>query len=423
MQSRLSQQSNDSYDLIIVGGGAAGLMACASAVRCGKRVLLLEKNNKLGVKILMSGGTRCNITHHCDSRGIVDAFRRNGRFLHSPLAALSPTDVVELVESVGVATKVESTGKVFPISNRAIDVRDALVDLASDPNCSGSSKIIVGIACQNIGKAADQFSVATTDGTFVSNSVLITTGGKSYPGCGTTGDGYVWARKFGHTIQSPVPALTPITNQNCWSHQLKGLTFDDVSISVVAANKNSKPLDQRRGGFLFTHFGYSGPAPLNISRSVSLHDQPASTTLVCDFFPDQNQEQLKAQLTSLAQGNPKQSLGKILTQLFPRRFVETFLANHGIEATLRAGEVSKQAIQSLVVSLKQMRFPIDGVYGFKKAEVTAGGVSLSEIDSKTMQSKLCPGLYFAGEVLDLDGPIGGYNFQSAFSTGWLAGKS
>lgn len=398
-------------------------MACASAIRAGKRVLLLEKNNKLGVKILMSGGTRCNITQHCDSRGIVQAFGSNGRFLHSPLAALSPSDVVELVESTGVATKVESTGKVFPVSNRAIDVRDALVKLATDPDCPGSCKIIVGIACQNIRKDGAQFSVDTTDSTFSSSDVLITTGGKSYPGCGTTGDGYVWARKFGHSIHPPVPALTPITNKNCWSHQLKGLTFEDVAISVTADDKSRKPLDQRRGGFLFTHFGYSGPAPLNISRCISLHDRPASTKLICDFFPDQNQDQLKIQLSELMRSNAKQSLGNVMAQMFPRRFVDTLLTQYGFDSTQRSGEVSKNSIQSLVSSLKQMQFPIDSVYGFKKAEVTAGGVSLSELDSKTMQSKLCPGLYFAGEVIDLDGPIGGYNFQSAFSTGWLAGKS
>ena len=422
----MHQPNSHSFDLIIVGGGAAGLMACASAIRSGKTVLLLEKNSKLGVKILMSGGTRCNITHHCDSAGIVNAFIQrgcNGRFLHSPLATLPPTQVVDLIESTGVATKVESTGKVFPVSDRAIDVRDALVKLASDSSGVGRSRIVTGVSCQDIRKSGDQFRISTSQDSFYANSVLLTTGGKSYPGCGTTGDGYAWAEHFGHSIVSPVAALTPITNHNCWSQLLKGITFPDVAISIINENQTAKPLDHDRGGFLFTHFGYSGPAPLNISRTVARNHDPDSLTLICDFVPDQNQEELSENLATLFSDHAKQNLGNVMTQWFPRRFADLLLKNHGYDSTQRAGEVSKSIIRSLVATLKRMRVPINGVYGFKKAEVTAGGVSLNEIDSKTMQSKLCQGLYFAGEIMDLDGPIGGYNFQSAFSTGWLAGQS
>ena len=196
-----------SYDLIIIGGGAAGLLAAASAIRASKNVLLLEKNSKLGVKILMSGGSRCNITHACDSRDIVSAFGPKGKFLHSALASLSPNEVVELIESAGVATKVEVGGKIFPVSDKSIDVRDALVELANDPMAAGRSKILKSTACLKISKLDAGFEVDTEQQTFHSKSVLITTGGKSYPGCGTTGDGYSWAKSLGHKIVQPLSLI------------------------------------------------------------------------------------------------------------------------------------------------------------------------------------------------------------------------
>lgn len=398
-------------------------MACANAIRCGKQVLLLEKNTKLGVKILMSGGTRCNITHSCGARGIVEAFGPNGRFLHSPLAALSPADVVDEIESAGVATKVESTGKVFPLSDRAIDVRDALVALATEPGCPGKSTVLAGVACQDVRKTGHQFTVDTQQGAFTAAAVLITTGGKSYPQCGTDGDGYVWAGNFGHRIQRPVPALTPITNTRCWSHNLKGITLDDVAVSIAEANESNQTLDQRRGGFLFTHFGYSGPAALNISRTVSLHPDPNSTRLLCDFAPELSLEQLQQKISATLNRYPKHAVGNVLAYDFQRRFVEQLFAYYGFDFSQKSGEFSRKSIAAVATVIKRMTFPVGGVYGFAKAEVTAGGVCLDEIDSRTMQSKLCPGLFFAGEVIDLDGPIGGYNFQAAFSTGWLAGGS
>ena len=236
------------FDLIIVGGGAAGLMAAASAIRTGKNVLLLEKNNKLGVKILMSGGTRCNITHACQPKDIVEAFGAQGKFLYSALSTLPPEEVIHLIEEQGVPTKVETGGKIFPVSDRAIDVRDALVKLATDDQQPGHCTVKMNHACREITKRKDSFQVVSEGRCFNSNKVLVTTGGKSYPGCGTTGDGYQWAKELGHTIVPTVAALTPITNHKSWTHEIKGTSFEQVELTVTDQVSNSV-LDRRKGAF------------------------------------------------------------------------------------------------------------------------------------------------------------------------------
>ncbi len=408
------------FDLIVIGAGAAGLMACASAIRVGKNVLLLEKNAKLGVKILMSGGTRCNITHACQARDIVEAFGDQGKFLHSALAALPPHDVVSLIESTGVKTKTETGGKIFPVSDRAVDVRDGLVELATDVQQPGHCNIVNQTACREIRKSDAGFTICSDDQKFHGSSVLITTGGMSYPGCGTTGDGYGWAGSMGHNIVNPVPALTPITNHSCWTHALKGISFEQVKLRVLRT-ANNQCIDSTTGAFLFTHFGYSGPAALDISRAVSQSESHQDLVLECDFEPEFNPEQLRKQIVDRLKSKPRQNVSTVFSSLYKKRFSEALLESLQIDGNRKAAELSKTDLNKWTDNLKHSVFPISGVYGFKKAEVTAGGVALAQVDSRTMQSKICEGLFFAGEVLDLDGPIGGYNFQAAFSTGWLAG--
>ncbi len=424
------------WDTIIVGGGAAGLLGAASAAERGRKVLLLEKNKKIGVKILMSGGTRCNITHNCGIEGVVKAFGRNGRFLHSALAALPPAEVVRKIEAEGVATKIESTGKIFPLSDKAIDVRDALVRLAT----RSGAKIISACPVLSIEKldsrGSSRFVVSTPIGNFESGSVLITSGGKSYPGCGTTGDGYGWATQFGHSIVETVPALTPVLSNCEWAHQLKGITIEKVKVQVkqsatrdedvgrqpeAGRQGKAKIISERSGSFLFTHWGFSGPAILDVSREIARHPARKSLELVCDFLPAISGDQLTSYLSDLKSREGKQSVSHLLSDFFPRRFADALLQSSGIVGSLRNAELPKKSLAALGAQIKSTRFPISGTLGFEKAEVTSGGVQLKEVDSKTMQSKLVEGLFFAGEILDLDGWIGGFNFQSAFSTGWLAG--
>lgn len=405
------------WDAIICGGGAAGLMAATHAAERGRRVLLLEKGRKPGVKILMSGGTRCNITHDCDARGIVEAFGPNGKFLHSALAALGPREVVALFEAEGVATKVEETGKVFPVSDRAVDVLEALLNrLRRSGATLATSEPVTAITPLPDGG----FHVATANRAVTAEKVLVTTGGKSFPGCGTTGDGYAFAAAFGHGIVPTRPALVPLTVQAAWVAELRGITLPDVTLKVV---EGGKPLASRRGSMLFAHFGLTGPAPLDVSRAVSGHAAPSSLTLEADLLPAEPEPRFDEYLRAESLASGKKQLAVVLAEKLPRRVCDQLMAVTGMPLDRKAAALSKPDRQALAAAVKRLHVPLRGTLGFEKAEVTAGGVSLDEVDSRTMQSKRQPGLYLAGEVLDLDGWIGGYNFQSAWSTGWLAGRN
>ena len=405
------------FDAVIVGAGAAGLMAAIRSGERGRRVLLLEKGKKPGVKILMSGGTRCNITHDCDARGIIAAFGPNGKFLHSALAQLGPRETVQFFEDEGVATKIEDTGKVFPVSDRAVDVLDALLRRLG----RSGAKLALTEPVREITPHADGgFRVVTQARTITAEKVLVTTGGRSFPGCGTTGDGYGFAAAFGHTILAQRPALVPLTVQPAWVGELRGITLPDPNLKVIDAD--GKVLASRRGSMLFAHFGLTGPAPLDVSRAVSGHPNPATLTLEVDLLPGESEQSLDEFVRVETAANGKQLLAGVLSTKLPRRVADRIVVLCGLQPTRTAAALSKPDRQKIVAATKRLRLPLRGTLGFEKAEVTAGGVSLDEVDSRTMQSKKQPGLYFAGEVLDLDGWIGGYNFQSAWSTGWLAGR-
>jgi predicted Rossmann fold flavoprotein len=410
------------WQFVVIGGGAAGLLAAARAAERGKRTLLLEKNRKPGVKILMSGGTRCNLTHDTDAAGIIGQFGRPGRFLHSALAKLSPRDLVNLFEAEGVPTKVEPTGKIFPVSNKATDVLAALLGRLAR---SGAT-MVLGEPVTRIERAGEGFDVHTAARVVSAEKVLITTGGQSYPGCGTTGDGYAWAAALGHTIVPPRPALVPLVSEEAWVRELTGVTLTDVEVYVIdpAIDDSRRAcLARRRGSHLFTHFGLSGPAPMDVSRAVTEHPRPHTLVLRCDLLPDTNEAMLDDQLHRAAQDAGKRQIVNIVPEAIPDRLAEAVVAQAGLQGSLRAAELSRTDRGRLARTIKSLDIPLSGTRGFAKAEVTAGGVSLDEVDSRTMQSKLVPNLYLAGEILDLDGPIGGYNFQSAFSTGYLAAES
>ena len=407
---------DSAYEVVVIGAGAAGLFAATRAAERGRRTLLLEKNRKPGVKILMSGGTRCNLTHATDARGIVEAFGDQGSFLHSALAALGPEGLVAMFEAEGVATKVEATGKVFPVSNRALDVLLAARRMLD----RSGTELRLGEAVVDIRRDGDGYVLQTEHGPIHADKVIITVGGQSYPGCGTRGDGYAWAKAFGHKIIPPRPALVPLTSPAAWVAELSGVTIPDVHVQI--AENGKKPEASRRGSFLFTHVGLSGPAPMDISRVVTAKPQAGGWQAVCDFVPSMNEQQIAEHLQSAASLDGRRGVLNLAAELVPRRLAESIMTRAKIPADRRAAELSRTERAAIIDGLKRSTIPINGTLGFKKAEVTAGGVSLDEIDSRTMQSKLAPNLYFAGEILDLDGPIGGYNFQAAFSTGWLAGE-
>lgn len=415
----MDQHHQPQWDVVVVGAGAAGLLAAARAAERGCRTLLVEKNRKPGVKILMSGGTRCNLTQATDARGIVREFGRQGPFLHSALAALGPSDLVALIEAEGVPTKVEPTGKIFPTSDRAVDVLRALTARLTRSGCTWAwGEPLLDLTPLECG-----FQLTTAARQLTARQVIVTTGGQSYPGCGTTGDGYHWARRLGHTIVEPRPALVPLLSEERWVRSLKGVTVPDVSLEVVeTTGQRRRTLAGRRGSLLFTHFGLSGPVALDVSRAVSGHPRPRTLSLICDWLPGDSQAACEQALRSACADSGKRQLPALVPETLPRRLAEALVAQAGLAPQMRVAELTRAGRTTLTVQLKQTSIALSGTLGFEKAEVTAGGVSLEEIDSRTMQSKRLAGLFVAGELLDLDGPIGGYNFQSAFSTGWLAGS-
>jgi predicted Rossmann fold flavoprotein len=426
-QRPTATDSPETWDAIIIGAGAAGLMAAAEAAAGGGRALLLEKNRKAGVKILMSGGTRCNLTQATDNRGIVAAFGPPGRFLHSALAALSVDQTIDLFNAEGVPTKVEPTGKVFPVSDSATDVLAALLRRLDRSGCSTG----LDEPATAVEREGDGFRVTTPRRVAHAHKLLITTGGQSYPGCGTTGDGYRWVTELGHTLVTPRPALVPITTPAAWVRELRGITIPDLVVRVrEPADETTqgsgigagRTLAERRGSLLFAHFGLSGPVVLDVSRMVSGHAEPRSLALECDFLPAMSDDALVHWLREQASNAGKKQLANLMETHLPRRLCEALLAEANLSPQTKLAELGQRGWNAVAAAFKRQTIRIEGTLGFKKAEVTAGGVALAEINSSTLESKLVPNLYLAGEILDLDGPIGGYNFQAAWSTGTLAGR-
>ena len=401
-------------DVVVIGAGAAGMMAAYAAASHQASVKLLEKNNKTGVKILMSGGTRCNLTHHTDARGIAEAFGHAKRFLQPSLGAFPPQAVVEFFESAGIATKVESTGKVFPVSNRAVHVRDALHRYAVDSGV----EIRTGCGVTRIRPDGKRWIVETEESAIVTDRVIVTTGGKSWPGCGTTGDAYAWMTELGHAIERTRPALVPLIGGDPWMNDLSGLVVDDSLVSVLPVSGKQKPLARRRGGLLFTHFGFSGPAAMDVSGVMTAADSMEDVRLIVDLVPECTEEELLSEINH-RRGGGKSKMSSLLSMWLPNRLANGITAQLGQD--VRMAELSKNLRKQLIDNLKRMTLPVVGTRGFEKAEVTAGGVRLDQVNPRTFESRLHQGLFIAGELLDVDGPIGGYNFQAAFSSGRAAG--
>ena len=429
--------------MAVLGAGAAGLVAATRAAECGARVLVVEKNRRPGVKILISGGTRCNITNarglrrlevvsgpidpsydRAQSRGVravQQAFGDNGAFLGPSLRRFDVDATVQMFEDAGVATKIEGNGKIFPLSDRATDVLAALVSRLERSGASlrCHSPVLEVERTANESGGDFFFKVRLPDSTLTSTRVIVGVGGASYPGCGTIGDGYAIAQRFGHTIVDPRPALVPLRVAADWVPTLKGLSLQDVIASVHSCG--NKRLQERREAVLFAHFGLSGPAILDVSRAVARRGDPESLILQLDLVPSLSRDELDRGLQTVCRRG-RRALVTLLPAELPRRLSECVLSVAAIPENRMGPDLSREERQRLLTALKELSLPILGTLGFEKAEVTSGGVALGEVDPKTLESRLVPGLHFAGEVLDLDGLIGGYNFQAAWSTGWLAGE-
>jgi predicted Rossmann fold flavoprotein len=399
--------------IVVIGAGAAGMVASAEAARRGATVILLEKNTKTGVKILMSGGTRCNLTHDTDARGITESFGHAKRFLQKSVGSFPPHAVVEMFHRLDVPTKREATGKIFPQSNRAIHVRDAL---HNDVVRSGA-EIRLNSPVRKIYRHDDTWQIATERETLQADRVIVTAGGRSWPGCGTTGDAYQWLSKLGHTIVPTRPALVPLVGGYPWTKALSGITLDDCVVSVRSNNAKAKKraLIERRSSWLFTHFGFSGPAAMDVSGTMTAAASLKDVRLSIDLIPEVSTGDLETLLANRSGDGGRRKVASIFSQWLPSRLVDALATQSG--GNLPIAQLPGRVMQSWIENTKRLHLPVNGTRGFAKAEVTAGGVSLKEVDPRTMASRIVDDLFIAGEVLDVDGWIGGYNFQAAFATG------
>ncbi|MCM3359297.1 MULTISPECIES: NAD(P)/FAD-dependent oxidoreductase [unclassified Psychrobacillus] len=411
------------YDVIIIGGGPSGLMAAAAAGAENKKVLLIEKGNKLGKKLAISGGGRCNVTNRLPQEEIVKNIPGNGRFLFSPFSVFNNEDIIAFFENLGVPLKEEDHGRMFPVSNKAMDVVNALLDELKRLKVDIKLNAPVAKLLMNEEKIIG-IRLATGE-EITAGAVVVAVGGKAVPQTGSTGDGYPWAEKAGHTVTDLYPTEVPLLSSETFikSKELQGLALRDVAVSVL--NKKGKVIITHQMDMLFTHFGLSGPAILRCSqfvvKEIKKNGGPVSVRI--DSLPHLNEEETFQTLLSSIKDEPKKAVKNVWKGLVPERWLLFLLEQAKIQESEDGQNLSHEKIRSLAHLFKQFIVNVHGTQPLEKAFVTGGGVSIKEIEPKTMASKKKEGLYFCGEILDIHGYTGGYNITSALVTGKLAGMS
>lgn len=411
-------------DVIVIGGGPAGLMASVSAAEHGAKVLLVDKGNKLGRKLAISGGGRCNVTNRKPINELIENIPGNGRFMHSPFSVFNNEDIIAFFESLGIKLKEEDRGRMFPVSDKATTVVNTLLKKIKQLGVTIRTNTAVDkIIYTDEGVKAVQLRDKTV---ILTKAVVVATGGMSVPHTGSTGDGYPWAIEAGHTITELYPTEVPITSNEPFikDKTLQGLSLRNVALSVI--NPKGKTLIAHDGDMIFTHFGISGPIALRCSQFVVKGLKKLNTKeilLAIDLFPEQSQEEIFQQLRSLIVDNEKKSLKNVYKGLIPERLLQLLFTQLDIDEQKLAGQLSNEETRKLAEKMKRFTFYTNGTLPLEKAFVTGGGIATKEIKPKTMESRFKNGLYFAGEILDIHGYTGGYNITVAFSTGYAAGKS
>ena len=419
------------WDVVVIGGGPAGMMAAGRAAARGKQVLLLEKNPTLGKKLLITGGGRCNVTNNKpDVRQMLANYKGSDKFLFSAFSQFAVTEAVDFFHAHGVEMKEENEGRLFPVSEKAQSVWDVLVRSMKESSVTIRTKAEVkGIVYD---KADGQMIVTLADKSVVrARACIVATGGTSRPETGSTGEGFRWLKKLGHTVRESDAALVPIALRDAWAKKLAGLTLQDIKLTVFQSGVKQSA---HKGKLLFTHVGISGPTVLNMSSSVGellgggegseyVSAPKHEVVIMLDLFPTLDAGALKEKLQSLLIGQSNKKIKNVLPALVPSALVGPVLALASIDGETPNHSIRTEERKALVSILKAVPLYVKGLLGKDKAVVSSGGVALSEVDFKTMQSRIVPALYLAGDVLDIDRPSGGYSLQLCWTTGYVAGES
>lgn len=409
-------------NVIIIGGGPAGMIAGISAAKSGNKVTIIEKMNSCGKKLLITGKGRCNITNSTDINGFIENTPCNGRFLYGALNNFDNYDIIDLLESEGVKTKVERGGRIFPVSDRAISVLDALLRILKKLNV----KILTNSEVKNIivNEEIVQGVKLATGEELKADKVILATGGKSYPVTGSTGDGYKLAKELGHTVTDIKPSLIPLISNSRECMQLQGLSLRNVSIEL---KHNDKVIYKDFGEMLFTHYGVSGPVILSASahliryKNVDELFKSNSIKLEIDLKPALTEEKLDLRILRDFEEVKNKEFKNSLDKLLPQKLIPVIMEKTKINPKKQVNEITKEERQRIVKTLKCFEISINGIRPIEEAIITSGGISTKEINPKTMESKIIKGLYFAGEIIDVDALTGGFNLQIAWSTGYTAG--
>ena len=416
------------WDVVVIGGGPAGLMSASIAAKYGSKVLLLEKNDVMGKKLLLTGGGRCNLTNSDPNvRNFVSKFGKKGDFLFSPLSVFGTDDTVRFFEKLGIKTKTEPGFRVFPESDNALDVLGALTKFAKE----NGVEFRLGVSVAHIKKLKNKIaSVILEDGEEIkAKNFILATGGKSHPETGSTGDGFKWLKEIGHKIADSNPSLVPIKVREQWIAELAGITLENVGVSIWVLKKETdksewKKVLGKKGRILFTHVGLSGPTIINMSKTIGdLLKEKKEVKVAIDFFPGVGLDVMHERMIKLFEKNPKKKIKNLIPAEVPEKIYLKILDIMGMDGEWFANEIKRAERIAIVEMLKMFKLTADSLLGYDKAIVSSGGVDLNEVDFKEFKSKLYDNLFLVGDILDFDRSSGGYSLQLCWTSGYVAGKS